>query len=44
VTLRPRIDFEASRAATPEELRRMHDEAHHECFIANSVRCSITVE
>ena len=24
--------------------RQLHDKAHHECFIANSVRCEMTVE
>jgi hypothetical protein len=25
------------------QLERMHDEAHHGCFIANSVRTEITI-
>jgi|SRR6185503_6612790 len=43
VTLRPRIDFGGS---APDEaaINDMHDESHHQCFIANSVKTHITVE
>ncbi len=43
VTLRPAITFGES-APTTEELQRLHDQSHHGCFIANSVRTEITVE
>ncbi len=41
--LRPRIRF-AGTGPTPEELAQLHDRAHHECFIANSVLTEVTVE
>jgi organic hydroperoxide reductase OsmC/OhrA len=43
VTLRPRIEFAAPEPA-PESIAKLHDSAHHICFIANSVRTQIAVE
>jgi organic hydroperoxide reductase OsmC/OhrA len=43
VVLRPRVTF-AGDAPTPEKLRELHDKAHHNCFIANSVACEVVVE
>lgn len=43
VTLRPVISF-SDKQPTPEELARLHDMAHHGCFIANSVKTEITVD
>ena len=43
VVLRPEISFGGPDPA-PEELERIHDAAHRECFIANSVHTSVTVE
>jgi organic hydroperoxide reductase OsmC/OhrA len=44
VILRPRITF--GRGSDPDEasLHALHEEAHHHCFIANSVVTEITVE
>jgi organic hydroperoxide reductase OsmC/OhrA len=44
VTLRPQIRFGGDKTPTPEELRQMHDQAHHACFIANSVKTEVVVE
>jgi organic hydroperoxide reductase OsmC/OhrA len=44
VTLRPAVTFGGERVPTPDELRQLHDQAHHACFIANSVRTEVTVE
>lgn len=44
VTLRPKIAFTGTPLPTAEELSALHDAAHHECFIANSVKTKITVE
>ena len=44
VVLRPAIAFSGERVPTPEQIAEMHDKAHHECFIANSVRTVVTVE
>lgn len=42
VTLRPQITLAA--AADPSLLERLHEEAHHLCFIARSVNFPVTVE
>ena len=44
VTLRPVMHFSGGQVADPEQISQMHDEAHHACFIANSVRTLVTVE
>jgi len=43
VTLNPQIKFAGESPPTPEQLRQMHELAHQECFIANSVTTEITV-
>ena len=43
VVLRPKIRFGAAKPSA-EELSRLHELAHENCFIANSVRTAITVE
>ena len=43
ITLRPRIAF-AGREPEPDELERLHHEAHERCFIANTLNCEIVVE
>jgi organic hydroperoxide reductase OsmC/OhrA len=43
VTLRPKISF-AGETPDAETLERMHHRSHQECFIANSVTTSVTVE
>ena len=42
VELKPRIEF-AGDAPSSEELHRLHELAHRNCFIANSVRCEVSV-
>jgi organic hydroperoxide reductase OsmC/OhrA len=44
VVLRPRIAFADGAAPDADALRRLHEQAHANCFIANSVRCEITIE
>lgn len=44
VTLRPLVRFSGDRSPSPEELAQMHDQAHHACFIANSVKTEVRVE
>jgi organic hydroperoxide reductase OsmC/OhrA len=44
VTLRPEIRFSGEKQPTKEELRQLHDKAHHACFIANSVKIDVIVE
>jgi organic hydroperoxide reductase OsmC/OhrA len=44
VTLRPQITFAPGTAPDEQTLHALHDKAHHECFIANSVTTEIAVE
>ncbi|HKA31319.1 MAG TPA: OsmC family protein [Candidatus Binatia bacterium] len=43
VRLRPKIDWNG-RPPAPDELDRLHHQAHEACYIANSVRTEILVE
>ena len=43
VELRPKIEFGADRRPDAAALSAMHDLAHHECFIANSVLTEVKV-
>ncbi len=42
VTLYPQLEF-SGKQPTSEELKKLHERAHDECFIANSVSTEITV-
>lgn len=42
VTLHPEIEFSGEQP-TADEVRRLHHEAHAECYVANSVRTRIIV-
>jgi organic hydroperoxide reductase OsmC/OhrA len=44
VTLRPQVMFGGEETPSSEEIRRMHEQAHHACFIANSVKTEVIVE
>jgi len=44
VVLRPKIIFGGGNNPTADELHEMHEFAHRECFIANSVKTNVTVE
>ncbi|NEO85636.1 MAG: OsmC family protein [Spirulina sp. SIO3F2] len=44
VCLRPLVLFEGDRQPTPEQLEALHQDAHHRCFLANSVKTEITIE
>jgi organic hydroperoxide reductase OsmC/OhrA len=41
VELHPRIVFGGPEQPSHEELVQLHDKAHHECFLANSVKTEI---
>ena len=40
--MHPRIVFSGEKQPTAEELEKLHDKAHHECFLANSVNTTVT--
>ena len=44
VTLKPKIVWSAGVAVSKADLERMHHEAHDVCFIASSVKTTVTVE
>jgi organic hydroperoxide reductase OsmC/OhrA len=44
VTLRPSILWSGDRQPTPEEIDKLHHNAHEQCFIAQSVRTTVTVK
>jgi organic hydroperoxide reductase OsmC/OhrA len=44
VILRPTVAFSGPTTPTKEDLASLHDQAHHGCFIANSVTTNVTVE
>lgn len=41
VTLKPEVKFSGDKLPTREELERMHQQAHDECYIANSVKTDV---
>jgi len=43
-TLRPKVVFSKSTPVTPEKLHELHEKAHRNCFIANSVSCEVVTE
>ena len=44
IRLRPRIVFRGEHQPSVEELAELHERAHAECFIANSIKTVVTVE
>lgn len=44
VTLQPKVRYREGTAPSPEAEQRLHRDAHHHCFIANSVKTEITVK
>jgi organic hydroperoxide reductase OsmC/OhrA len=43
VVLHPKVDYAGSRIPTHEEETQMHELAHQQCFISNSVRTEVRV-
>lgn len=43
VELRPTVRFAPGMTVTAEQLRSLHDSAHRNCFIANSVKSAVVV-
>lgn len=44
VRLRPQITFTEDNLPTDEQIEALHKEAHHCCFLANSVKAEIVIE
>ena len=43
VELHPKIGFGGDKVPTTEDIERMHESAHRNCFIANSVKSEVIV-
>ena len=43
VELHPKIRFSGEKVPTEDEIARMHESAHRNCFIANSVKTEVVV-
>jgi len=44
VTLRPHVQFSGEKIPTIEQLEKMHQQSHKQCFIANSVKTEVIIE
>jgi organic hydroperoxide reductase OsmC/OhrA len=44
VTLHPRVRFSGEHLPSRAEVRQLHERAHEECFIANSVTTAVHIE
>jgi organic hydroperoxide reductase OsmC/OhrA len=44
VTLNPRIEYGGAKRPTPAEVEHLHDQAHEQCFIANSIKTEVVVK
>jgi len=44
VRLRPRVRFSGAQLPTAAQIAQLHERAHEECFIANSVTTSVHIE
>ena len=44
VTLHPKITYSGEKLPSPADEERLHEMAHKQCFIANSVKTEVTVQ
>jgi len=44
ITLHPDVQFSGAKRPDDAQLEQLHERAHHECYIANSVRTEIRVQ
>tara|TARA_R110002096_G_scaffold83431_19_gene193493 strand:- start:1169 stop:1615 length:447 start_codon:yes stop_codon:yes gene_type:complete len=42
ITMQPQIAFSGDKQPSAEEIEKLHQKAHHECFLANSVKTEVT--
>ena len=42
VEMNPKITFSGDKQPSAEEIEKLHEKAHHECFLARSVKTEIT--
>lgn len=41
VTMNPTIEFSGDKIPSPEDIEKLHQKAHHECFLARSVKTEV---
>jgi organic hydroperoxide reductase OsmC/OhrA len=44
VTLQPHVKFGGEKIPSADDIAKMHESAHHACFIASSVKTDVTVK
>ncbi len=44
ITLRPELAWTGDKRPTAAELAELHHQAHHDCFIANSIKSEVVVD
>jgi organic hydroperoxide reductase OsmC/OhrA len=44
VTLHPKITYSGEKLPSPTDEEHLHEMAHKQCFIANSVKTEVTVQ
>lgn len=44
VVMNPTITFSGDKMPSAEDIEKLHEKAHHECFLANSVKTEVTWE
>lgn len=44
IVLRPKATFTGDKQPDRDNLRRLHDRAHKGCFIANSIKCHVSID
>ncbi len=44
IYLHPEVSFTGDNLPTEQQIKAVHEEAHHSCFLANSVKTEITFE
>ena len=44
ITLRPKVVFSGEKQPTAEELAKLHERVHANCFIGSSIRADVAVE
>ncbi|MEC5125288.1 OsmC family protein [Verrucomicrobiales bacterium BCK34] len=42
VVMNPKVTFSGDKMPSPEDIEKLHRKAHHECFLANSVKTEVT--
>ena len=43
ITLRPQIKFKGDNIPSTEKIKTIHDKAHHNCFVANSIKPHVEI-